>query len=280
MCIRDSDEILRIGPWIYLFLAILLAATGSLFIICKFDPFVGIFRMSGSRTMLLAGAGMLLLSLFVGRPYCRYLCPYGALLGLAARVSKWRPTVTPDTCTQCRLCETSCPYDALNHANPAPPASEAIADGRRHSVLMILVLPVLVLLFGWLGGQVGLATLPLHPDARLASILVLEENGQLDGQVPDELAAFRQSRASTDAVFARAGALESRALVLGRVLGVLFGLILAMKIGRAFYPGHSPDYETDRARCVSCARCFSSCPYELVRRGIPVDLPPKGDHLA
>ena len=276
---RWLDEILRVGPWIYLFLAILLAATGSLFIICKFDPFVGIFRMSGSRTMLLAGAGFLILSLFVGRPYCRYLCPYGALLGLAARVSKWRPTVTPDTCTQCRLCESSCPYGALNHANPAPAADEAIAGGRRRSVLMLLTLPVLALLFGCLGGQVGLATLPLHPDARLAAILVLEENGQLGKTVPDELAAFRQSRAPTQSVFAKAGAVEGRAFMLGRVLGALFGLILAMKLGRAFFPERSPDYETDRARCVSCTRCFSSCPYELVRRGIPVELPPKGGQL-
>jgi polyferredoxin len=99
------DEILRVLPWIYLAFALLLAATGSLFIICKFDPFVGIFRMAGPRSMLISGAGLLALSMFVGRPYCRYLCPYGALLGAAARCSKWRPTVTPDICTQCRLCE-------------------------------------------------------------------------------------------------------------------------------------------------------------------------------
>jgi polyferredoxin len=73
------DEILRVLPWIHLALAVLLAATGTLFLICKFDPFVGIFRMAGPRTMLIAGAALLALSMVVGRPYCRYLCPYGAL---------------------------------------------------------------------------------------------------------------------------------------------------------------------------------------------------------
>ena len=121
------DEILRVLPWIHLALAVLLAATGSLFIICKFDPFVGIFRMAGPRSMLIAGAGLLVLSMFVGRPYCRYLCPYGALLGVAARFAKWRPTVTPDTCTQCRLCENSCPFGALSI--PPSPLQRPITHG-------------------------------------------------------------------------------------------------------------------------------------------------------
>ena len=273
---RWLDEILRVGPWIYLGLAVLLAATGSLFIICKFDPFVGVFRMTGSRTMLSAGAGFLVLSLFVGRPYCRYLCPYGALLGVASRVAKWRPTVTPDTCTQCRLCESSCPFGALNGSTPKPSAEDSIATGRQRIVLMLVMVPLAALLFGWLGGRVGLATLPLHPDATLAAILVADDEGRFGKDVPDELTAFRQSRVDRQTVFARVHALEERAFTLGRALGALFGLVLALKLGRALFPAHSPDYETDPARCVSCARCFSSCPYELVRRGLPVDLPQEG----
>ncbi len=55
-----------------------------------------------------------------------------------------------------------------------------------------------------------------------------------------------------------------------------FGLVLALKLARIFFPDGSADYETDHGRCVSCARCFSACPYELVRRGVPVQLPPEG----
>ena len=47
----------QIVPWIHLSLAVLLAATGGLFIICKFDPFVGVFRMAGPRVMLIGGVG-------------------------------------------------------------------------------------------------------------------------------------------------------------------------------------------------------------------------------
>ena len=55
-----------------------------------------------------------------------------------------------------------------------------------------------------------------------------------------------------------------------------FGLVLALKLARIFFPPGSPDYETDSGRCVSCTRCFSACPYELLRRGMPVQLPAKG----
>jgi len=270
------DEILRVFPWIHLAVAILLAATGSLFIICKFDPFVGIFRMAGPRTMLAAGAGLLVVSMFVGRPYCRYMCPYGALLGMASRFSKWRPTVTPDTCTQCRLCENSCPFGALNPPMPAKQGIERIASSRQRIVMMVMMLPLAALLFGWVGGKAGLASLPVHPDGRLAALVLAQERGELTGPAPDELAAFRKHGSEQQAVFAKAQVLESRFLTIGRLIGAAFGLAMALKLGRILFPESSNDYETDHGRCVSCARCFSTCPYELVRRGIPVTLPKEG----
>ena len=270
------DECLRVLPWIHLALGVLLAATGTLFLICKFDPFVGIFRMAGPRFMLISGGGLLVLSMFVGRPYCRYLCPYGALLGVAARFAKWRPTVTPGACTQCRLCESSCPFGALNPPMPAKQGQERVASGRQRIVMLALMVPLAALLFGWVGGRVGLASLPLHPDGKLATLVLVQERGELSGTLPDELTAFRQHAAERLTVYAKATALEARFLTLGRWIGVAFGLVLALKLARIFFPASSPDYETDSGRCVSCTRCFSACPYELLRRGVPVALPPQG----
>ncbi len=269
------DEILRVLPWIYLALAVLLASTGSLFIICKFDPFVGIFRMAGPRSMLITGAVLLAISMVVGRPYCRYLCPYGALLGVAARFAKWRPTVTPDTCTQCRLCENSCPFGALNPPMPAKQGRERIASGRQRIVLLAVMLPLAALLFGWLGGKVGIASLALHPAGNLATLVLSQERAELLGTPPDELTAFRQHGADRQAVITEAVALEARFVTLGRWIGLAFGLVLALKLARIFFPAGSNDYATDSGRCVSCARCFSTCPYELVRRGHPVPAPVK-----
>ncbi len=270
------DEILRMLPWIHLALAVLLAATGALFLTCRFDPFVGIFRMAGPQVMLIAGAALLVLSMFVGRPYCRYLCPYGALLDAAARLARWRPTVTPDTCTQCRLCESACPYGALNPPMPPKQGRERIASGRRRIVLLTLMLPLATLVFAVIGGKVGIASVPVHPNGELAALVLQQEHGTLGGTPPDELTAYRQHGSKRQAVLAQASAMETRFLVLGRIIGAAFGLVLALKLARVLFPAATTDYETDHGRCVSCARCFSACPYELLRRGIPVQLPQKG----
>jgi Fe-S-cluster-containing hydrogenase component 2 len=52
----------------------------------------------------------------IGRPYCRFLCPYGALLNLFSRVARRRVSITPDDCVICGLCENACPFDAIHEA--------------------------------------------------------------------------------------------------------------------------------------------------------------------
>ena len=83
------DHALGLLRYVYLGAGVLFAATGSAFVVCRYDPFVGFFRHSASANMLILGACFLVGGIFVGRPYCRYLCPYGAILGIVSRWSKW-----------------------------------------------------------------------------------------------------------------------------------------------------------------------------------------------
>jgi NosR/NirI family nitrous oxide reductase transcriptional regulator len=108
------NHALRPLPFVYLGLAVFLAATDSMFVICAYDPFVSFFRLSGPAAMLIAGGAVLILAMFVARPYCRFLCPYGVLLGLISRFSWKGVRITPDQCVVCRLCEDACPFGAIN----------------------------------------------------------------------------------------------------------------------------------------------------------------------
>jgi polyferredoxin len=113
---RRLDRALGSLKWLYLGTAIgfaVLPAASRDFVICRFDPFVGFFRMTGFLHVLLIGAGLLALGTVIGRPYCRWLCPYGALLSLTSRLS-WRSvSITPEKELDCGLCVASCPYGAI-----------------------------------------------------------------------------------------------------------------------------------------------------------------------
>ena len=116
---RGLDEGLGVLRHFYLGLAVLLAATGSTYIVCAYDPMVAFFRLAGQWHIWVWSVAVLVLAMFVGRPYCRYLCPYGALLGLVARFSVRRATVTPAECVVCGLCRDACPFGAIREAREA-----------------------------------------------------------------------------------------------------------------------------------------------------------------
>ncbi len=117
------EHVLRVLPFVYLGAAVLFAATHTMFIICRYDPFVSFFRLSGEFHMLVIGGGVLFVAMFVGRPYCRFLCPYGALLAIVSRFAWRRVSTTPDECAACSLCENACPFGAIT-----PPTPEGVSQ--------------------------------------------------------------------------------------------------------------------------------------------------------
>ena len=113
---RRLDQVLGLLKYVYLGLAIVYAVLPPPhrdFVICRFDPFVSFFRRSGFAHMIGIGLGFLALGTMVGRPYCRYLCPYGALLSWCTRVAKRGVTITPNKELDCGLCTEACPYGAI-----------------------------------------------------------------------------------------------------------------------------------------------------------------------
>jgi len=62
-----------------------------------------------SRLTLSVLGILALLTLLVKNFWCRYLCPYGALLGLVSRFSPLAIRRNPDTCIDCGKCDKACP---------------------------------------------------------------------------------------------------------------------------------------------------------------------------
>ncbi len=64
-------------------------------------------HMSGTTLVVLAL--LTILSVFYKMFWCRYLCPYGALLGLASMLSPFKIRRDASVCTGCRRCTAACP---------------------------------------------------------------------------------------------------------------------------------------------------------------------------
>ena len=61
---------------------------------------------------------LLVLSLFVWRPFCRYLCPLGAIYSPFNKFALYRFEVEQDQCIHCGLCQKACKMDIRVWENP------------------------------------------------------------------------------------------------------------------------------------------------------------------
>ncbi len=285
------DHTLGLLAYVYLGLAVLFAATSTADLptrlICRYDPFVGLFRLGASVNMLILGGCFLLVGVFVGRPYCRYLCPYGAILGLLSKVAKWHLQIPPEECIQCRLCEEMCPYGAIREPTVTQSARERFRGRRRLAALMLL-LPLLVALGGWLGSRLAVPLSSLDPTVRLAERVRLEETGKAEGTT-EASEAFRNTGQEAEDLYEEARkrrqrfaytggspaawmrlplAAKLRAVGGGTWLGMWVGLVVGVKLIHLSVRRRRTDYQPDRINCLSCGRCFWYCPGEQARLGL------------
>ncbi len=70
------------------------------------------------RWKLLWLALILLSSVFVYRPFCKYLCPLGAFYSLFQKISLLRLSLDGEKCVSCGKCERTCPMDVRVTADP------------------------------------------------------------------------------------------------------------------------------------------------------------------
>ena len=254
---------LRLFAYIYLGAAILFAATGSAFIICRYDPFISFFRLSGHLNILILGCCFLVVGMFIGRPYCRFLCPYGVILRQLSRLSKWKVTITPDDCIKCRLCEDSCPFGAITKPTVEWPQT-GYAKSRRSLALLILLLPVLIFLGGWGVASLNQSWSRMHSTVRLAERIYLENQGLLS-ETTDASTTFRATGEPVEELYGQASVIRRQFRFGGWLLGSFIGLVVGIKLIIPSVRKQRTDFQADSASCLACGRCFKYCPREHVR---------------
>ncbi len=255
---RPLEHVLGLFAYAYLGFAVLAIYTGAGFLVCQYDPFVGFFRLGGTFNMFLAGGILLLIGIFVARPYCRFLCPYGVLLRWASIFSKWHVTITPAECIQCRLCENSCPYNAIVVPTPENAPDDRRAGARRLG-LLLLATPLIVIFAGWTGLASHQFIARIHPTIRLAERVAAEEQG-VYAERSVESEAFRAGSKTPADLYAQAEALRIRFKTASACFGAFMGVAFCGRMIRLSVIRRNRDYVADQGACLSCARCFAYCP--------------------
>ena len=251
-------------PVVYLGLATLFAATGSEFLVCRFDPFISIYRFGGLSGSVALAACFLLLGVFVARPYCRFVCPYGVLLKWMSKLSVRHLTTTPDTCIQCRLCSKACPIDAIREPDAAL-SDRDVPRERKRLVQLLAFAPAIIAAGVVLGIGAGPQLAAMHEEVRLSRQLIAEDLGIVENAT---LASdtFRASTTKPEELYARASEKVDQFRLGSGIFGGALACIFVVTVVGTFLRRRGGEYAPDRGECVSCGKCFASCPREHLRR--------------
>lgn len=249
---------LGIIPYLYLGFAILFAATGAGFIICRYDPFVGFFRLGAEFHMIVLGVFFLATGMFVARPYCRFVCPYGALLNITSRFSHKHLSITPENCVNCHLCKDSCPFDAID--KPTDEKEQKLTKKFSGKFLLFAALIPFFMFFGGWAVSGSYKTLSkVHPDVTLVSLIIANPEVLQDAKNID-VQTFLTSGKTMENLVENAATIQQEFKIGGWWLGGFIGLVIALTLLNQMIFRNKDIYEANRGTCFSCARCLDYCP--------------------
>lgn len=111
---KKLDSILRYLRYIVLVWVVYMTSVSGYLLFDKIDPYNALFSFwseEAAPSAIIVLVVTLLLSLFVERPWCKYACPYGALLGISNKFRIFKIKRNINTCISCKKCDHSCPMN-------------------------------------------------------------------------------------------------------------------------------------------------------------------------
>lgn len=254
------NKTLGLIPYVYLSLAILFAATGTDFIICRYDPFVGIFRMDAKFHMVVLGVAFLLMGMFVARPYCRFLCPYSVPLSWMSRFSGKHLTITPAACIQCKLCANSCPFDAIDYPTNEKDVIKS-GLGPKRFIFYTVLIPLWIALGVFVGAKSHTFLSKANSTVYLAELLISKPELRKDLDNID-IQTFMASGKTMQTLVEEAAVIRDKFYWGSMVAGGFMGLVIGLTLLNTVVYRKRQDYEPHKGNCFSCARCIDYCPVE------------------
>ena len=261
-----TEHVLGLFRYFWLGIGVFCVVVGLGYIVCRFDPFVGIFHRGTLYPLVIFAVVVLGIGMFIGRPFCRFMCPYGALLGMCSSLANRKVTITPGKCEQCKLCESVCPYNAILPPSVAPTAQER-RWGPLKLVGTVFALPIIVFVFALLGGAIAPRLAAWHQDVQTAQLLYAEEEKWVETSGSfSETRGLIQIGTPSDEVYRKAVETFKMFRIAGTWLGIWIGLVIGVKWISLMFCYRRTEYEVDPTRCFACGRCFWYCPNQQEQR--------------
>lgn len=108
------DRVLRYLRYAVLIWVVYMTAVTGLLVFADYDPYYTLFNFWTGEIALsgfFALGLVAILSLFVERPFCKYACPYGAVLGVFNLFRIFGIKRNAPTCINCKACDKACPMN-------------------------------------------------------------------------------------------------------------------------------------------------------------------------
>jgi NosR/NirI family transcriptional regulator, nitrous oxide reductase regulator len=118
---REQDRILRLMKYLVLVILVVLSVLAGRPVFEDIDPFRALFNLDFRWGVPLAFLIVLVgVSLVIGFPFCKYLCPLGAFLSLIQPLSLFKLRFS-SSCTNCKACSNvACDYGAIEPGGSGP----------------------------------------------------------------------------------------------------------------------------------------------------------------
>ncbi|MBK7712041.1 MAG: ferredoxin family protein [Bacteroidales bacterium] len=182
------------------------------------------------------------------------------MLNIFSRFAGKHLTITPAECTNCRLCEEVCPYNAIIPSD-AEPQRELPDKSRKQFILYFLFIPVCR--SRWIHPlQSGAGPFSCEWECKPAREIGWEKKTGIES-VSKAVVAFKEAGKTEEQLFAEEdqiiGKFRKGAPWAGVFLGASFGIgMVSFSIKRRRF-----EYKPDQGKCYSCGRCFKFCPIKV-----------------
>lgn len=108
------DKYLRFLRYGMLAWVLYVTAISGKIVFQNIDPYYALFNFWSGEvavTGIVVLVLIILLSLIVERPWCKYACPYGAILGITNLFRIFKIRRKTSTCVSCKNCDRACPMN-------------------------------------------------------------------------------------------------------------------------------------------------------------------------